>query len=266
MKALTWHGIEDVRIDTVPDPKIQEPDRRHRPHYVDGHLRLGPPPLQGARNVHRRRGHPRPRADGRRRRGRPRGGEPEARRPRRHPVQHLLRALFHVRPAAVLPVRDDPGPRPGQGRCAVRLHQALRPGPRWPGRVPAGAPRRLRTGQGPRGSARRPVPLPVRHHFPRPGRRSPTPTSPRAAPWRCSGSGRSGSSAPGSPDPSAPSGSSASTSCPSGWRWPPATVWRRSTPAAAAWPTNCASGRAGGAPTPSSTRSAWRPTDHRWRA
>ncbi|HLJ09024.1 MAG TPA: alcohol dehydrogenase catalytic domain-containing protein, partial [Acidimicrobiia bacterium] len=25
MKALTWHGIEDVRIDTVPDPKIQEP-------------------------------------------------------------------------------------------------------------------------------------------------------------------------------------------------------------------------------------------------
>jgi threonine dehydrogenase-like Zn-dependent dehydrogenase len=25
MKALTWHGTEDVRIDTVPDPKIQEP-------------------------------------------------------------------------------------------------------------------------------------------------------------------------------------------------------------------------------------------------
>jgi len=25
MKALTWHGIEDVRIDTVADPKIQEP-------------------------------------------------------------------------------------------------------------------------------------------------------------------------------------------------------------------------------------------------
>jgi threonine dehydrogenase-like Zn-dependent dehydrogenase len=25
MKALTWHGIEDVRIDTVPDPKILEP-------------------------------------------------------------------------------------------------------------------------------------------------------------------------------------------------------------------------------------------------
>ncbi|HEV3364164.1 MAG TPA: alcohol dehydrogenase catalytic domain-containing protein, partial [Acidimicrobiia bacterium] len=25
MKALTWHGVEDVRIDTVPDPGIQEP-------------------------------------------------------------------------------------------------------------------------------------------------------------------------------------------------------------------------------------------------
>jgi threonine dehydrogenase-like Zn-dependent dehydrogenase len=25
MKALTWHGVEDVRIDTVPDPTIQEP-------------------------------------------------------------------------------------------------------------------------------------------------------------------------------------------------------------------------------------------------
>ena len=25
MKALTWHGKRDVRIDTVPDPTIQEP-------------------------------------------------------------------------------------------------------------------------------------------------------------------------------------------------------------------------------------------------
>ncbi len=25
MKALTWHGNEDVRVDTVPDPKIEEP-------------------------------------------------------------------------------------------------------------------------------------------------------------------------------------------------------------------------------------------------
>ncbi len=25
MKALTWHGKRDVRVDTVPDPMIQEP-------------------------------------------------------------------------------------------------------------------------------------------------------------------------------------------------------------------------------------------------
>ena len=25
MKALCWHGIGDVRIDNVPDPKIQDP-------------------------------------------------------------------------------------------------------------------------------------------------------------------------------------------------------------------------------------------------
>ena len=25
MRALCWHGKNDVRVDTVPDPKIQEP-------------------------------------------------------------------------------------------------------------------------------------------------------------------------------------------------------------------------------------------------
>ena len=25
MKALTWHGTHDVRVDTVPDPAIEEP-------------------------------------------------------------------------------------------------------------------------------------------------------------------------------------------------------------------------------------------------
>ncbi len=25
MKAVAWHGKEDVRVDTVPDPKIEEP-------------------------------------------------------------------------------------------------------------------------------------------------------------------------------------------------------------------------------------------------
>ena len=25
MKAVTWHGKRDVRVDTVPDPEVQEP-------------------------------------------------------------------------------------------------------------------------------------------------------------------------------------------------------------------------------------------------
>ena len=25
MKAVTWHGKRDVRVDTVPDPRIEEP-------------------------------------------------------------------------------------------------------------------------------------------------------------------------------------------------------------------------------------------------
>ena len=25
MRAVTWHGRHDVRVDTVPDPTIQEP-------------------------------------------------------------------------------------------------------------------------------------------------------------------------------------------------------------------------------------------------
>ena len=25
MKAVTWHGKREVRVDTVPDPEVQEP-------------------------------------------------------------------------------------------------------------------------------------------------------------------------------------------------------------------------------------------------
>ena len=30
MKAVTWHGVEDVRVDDVPDPKIINGSRRLR--------------------------------------------------------------------------------------------------------------------------------------------------------------------------------------------------------------------------------------------
>ena len=64
------------------------------------------------------------------------------------------------RPAVA--VRDDAGARAGQGRGAVRLHEALRPGPGRPGRAAARAAGALRPDQGARGSARRALPVPLR--------------------------------------------------------------------------------------------------------
>ena len=66
-------------------------------------------------------------------------------RPGGDPLPDRLRLLLHVRPGAADPVRDHPGARARHGRRAVRLHQALRPGSRRPGRVPARATRRLRS-------------------------------------------------------------------------------------------------------------------------
>ena len=116
------------------------------------------------------------------------------------------------------PVRDDAEPRPGHGRRAVRLHEALRPGARRAGRVPARAAGPVRADQGPRGPARRPLPVPLRRaaHGLAGGavrRRSPT-----AAASRSSVSDRSARCRRGSPSTSAPARSSASTSCPSGSR------------------------------------------------
>ncbi len=162
MRALTWQGRRDVRVETVPDPTIQQPtDAIIRVTSTaicgsDLHLYevLGPVPLT--------RRHPRSRADGRRGGGGLRGQPHQAGRPGRHPLQHLLRLVLDVLPRAVRAVRDDPGPRAGQGRVAVRLHLALRLGPGRPGRVPAGAAGAVRPDQGPRGRPGRAVPLPLR--------------------------------------------------------------------------------------------------------
>ena len=97
MRALTWQGKRDVRVEEVPDPVIAGADRRDRADHLDRDLRLGPAPVRGARPLPRPRRRPRPRADGHRRGGR-RGGHPhQARRPRGRPVQHLLRPLLDVR-------------------------------------------------------------------------------------------------------------------------------------------------------------------------
>ena len=41
MKALVFHGPRDVRIDDVPDPKIEKATRRFGENYDDQHLRIG---------------------------------------------------------------------------------------------------------------------------------------------------------------------------------------------------------------------------------
>ena len=73
MKALTWHGRRDVRVDTVPDPTIEQP--------TDAIIRVTSTGLCGS-DLHlyevlgpfiERGRRPRPRADGHRRGGRRRG-------------------------------------------------------------------------------------------------------------------------------------------------------------------------------------------------
>ena len=110
MKAVVWHGKRDVRVETVPDPRSSSrPMRSYGSRRAA--VRLRPPPVRGVGAVHDGGRHPRPRADGHRRGGR-RGGHRHRRgRPGRHPVQHLVRALLHVRPRAAVAVRDDAGPR-----------------------------------------------------------------------------------------------------------------------------------------------------------
>ena len=49
MKALTWHGKRDVRVDDVPDPTIQEPTDAIIQVTSTGALRLRPPPLRAVR-------------------------------------------------------------------------------------------------------------------------------------------------------------------------------------------------------------------------
>ena len=178
MKAVTWHGKRDVRVDTVPDPKIEEPTDAiievtstnicgsdlHLYEMLGAFMNpgdiLGHEPMGIVREV---------------------GSEvdqPRRRRPGGDPVPNLLRQLLYVRSAALHAVRDDAGPRPGHGCRTVRLLRALRR--RCPAarrsccayRKPSSPTSRSPTGRRTRGSSTSPTCC--RRH----GRRSPTPTFP----------------------------------------------------------------------------------------
>ena len=162
MRAVTWHGRADVRVDTVPDPVIQEPTdviievtstgicgsdlhliEVMAPFMTVGDV-MGHEPMGIVAEV----GSEVDRAEGRR--------------PRRRPLQHLVRHLLDVLAGPAVAVRDHAEPRPGLRRLAVRLHEALRPGARRPGGVPPRPVRQHPADQGARGPRGRPVRLPLR--------------------------------------------------------------------------------------------------------
>ena len=152
MRALTWQGKRDVRVETVPDPTHPGADRRDHRGHLDRDLRLRPAPLRGARPVPHpgRRPRPRDRWASSRRSG-PEVAHLKRRRPGRRPVQHLLRLLLDVQPRACYAQCETTQVREQrQGRRAVRLHLAVRRGARRPGRVPPGAAGPLRPDQGAR--------------------------------------------------------------------------------------------------------------------
>ena len=163
MRALTWQGRENVSVETVPDPRDRGADRRDRPRDVHGHLRVRPAPVPRARRVPRRRRRARARGDGRRRGGRPAAPGPPGRRPGRRPVRDRLRHVLDVHAAGCSrQCETTQVAAAGQGRRAVRLHQALRPGARRAGAVPARAAGAVRPGR--RARRRQPgraVPVPV---------------------------------------------------------------------------------------------------------
>ena len=162
MKALTWHGKRDVRVDTVPDPTIEQP--------TDAIVRITSTGICGS-DLHlyevlgpfiERGRHPRPRADGHRRGGRRRGEQHRARRPRRDPVQHLLRPLLHVRARAAVQCETTQVREQGMGAALFGYTKLYGEVPGGQARVPARAAGAVRADQGARGPAGRALRLPLR--------------------------------------------------------------------------------------------------------
>ena len=125
MKAVVFHGVGDIRLDDVKEPKIQDAptpssasplgDLRHRPAHG---------PRHHAR--HEARHHPRPRGRRRRRGGGRRTCATSGRRPRRHPFDHRLRLLLLLPQRLLRAVR----PRQPQRRRMPAPHSsAARPRP-----------------------------------------------------------------------------------------------------------------------------------------
>ena len=122
MKAVVWHGTEDVRVERA-GPGDPGADGRDRPDHVVGDLRFRPAPLQGALQCTWRRATSSGTSPwGSSRRSAPDVKHIKAGRPRRPAVQYRVRTLLHVRARPPFAVRDDAGARAEQGGGALRLH------------------------------------------------------------------------------------------------------------------------------------------------
>ena len=162
MKAVTWHGTRDVRVDTVPDPKIEKP--------TDAIVRITSTGICGSDlHLYEVLG---PFID----EGDILGHEPMG------IVEEVGTEVTNISAGdrVVIPFNISCGHcfmcgqglqsqcettqvrEHGIGRGAARLHEALRPGARRAGRVPAGAASAIRADQGARGPAGRPLRLPLR--------------------------------------------------------------------------------------------------------
>ena len=201
MKAVTWHGKRDVRVDDVPDPRSRKP--------TDAIIESRPPTsadrtcictrcsgrswTPATSSATSRWASSEVGSDVARPHGRATGWSSRSRSPA---------ALLHVRPAAVHPVRDHPGPRHGMGAALFGYSKLY-------GEVPGGQAEYLRVPQaqftpikvpdGPPTSATSTCPTCCRP----PGRPSSTPPSPTAASSPCSAWARS---ATWRPDRAAPRG------------------------------------------------------------
>ena len=206
MKAVTWHGKRDVRVDTVPDPTIQEPNDVIVRITSTGDLRLGPAPLRGARPVPDGGRHPRPRADGHRRGGRRRGHRAPAGDRVVVPFNISCGSCFMCEQGLHSQCETTQVREHGKGAALFGYTKLYGQVPGGPGRVPARPVRRLRC----RSRCRRGRPTIASSSSPtccpRRGRPSSTRPSPTAAPSSCSASGRSATWRRGSRGTAATSG------------------------------------------------------------
>ena len=157
MKAITFHGVGDVRVQDGADPSVVDPTDVRAAHHHQRGLRLGPAPVPRAR----RRARPDRRRDGARVHGHRRGGSGPAvppgpqGRPRDRAVLGLVRHLRMVPATAAHPVHDD---------RARGLRRAIRPRVgRRSGRAHSRAVRRPHVRAGAGGDDRRRRVLPRRH-------------------------------------------------------------------------------------------------------